>query len=150
MTFEEDIDQSVILESEFLKLASDVSFSLRKIDMKASVVSIVLKDYNFVSTSRQKKIEYTNSYDLISKAVVELFNENYTEGVKIRYICVGLTGFKSENDSSQIDFFSMIKENQEKIEKEKKVEKVTKAMDALKEKYGDKINYASTIKNKQI
>ena len=31
-----------------------------------------------------------------------------------------------------------------------KVEKVTKAMDALKEKYGDKINYASTIKNKQI
>ena len=118
--------------------------------MKESVVSIVLKDYNFVSTSRQKKIEYTNSYDLISKAVVELFNENYTEGVKIRYICVGLTGFKSENDSSQIDFFSMIKENQEKIEKEKKVEKVTKAMDALKEKYGDKINYASTIKNKQI
>lgn len=150
VTFEEDIDQSVILESEFLKLASDVSFSLRKIDMKASVVSIVLKDYNFVSTSRQKKIEYTNSYDLISKAVVELFNENYTEGVKIRYICVGLTGFKSENDSSQIDFFSIIKENQEKIEKEKKVEKVTKAMDALKEKYGDKINYASTIKNKQI
>lgn len=149
ITFENDINDSVTIEKEFLKLASNVSFSLRKIDMKASVVSIVLKDANFISNSRQKKIEYTNSYDIISKNVIELVRENYMNGTAIRYICVGVSGLKNNTADEQIDLFSMVEENTNKTKENKKKEKVTKAMDKLKEVYGDRIDYASTIQIKK-
>lgn len=148
ITFETDISDNYILEKEFLKLTSKVSFLLRKINMKASVVSIVLKDSNFISNSRQRKIEYTNSYDIISKNIIELFKDNYTVGTNIRYICVGVSGLKENNTEEQLDFFSIVEEEKSKKEIGKKKEKVTKAMDKLKEIYGSKIDYASTIQIK--
>lgn len=148
ITFENDIVDIIELENEMLKLVSDVSFSLRKMNMKASVVSIVLKDSNFVSISRQKKVELTYSYDILSKNVLELLRENYTNKRPIRYICVGLSGLKKVDEDEQIDLFSMLEENNEKKKKSIRKEKVTQAMDKLKEIYGDKVDYASTIKKK--
>ena len=85
ITFEADKDNYIELEKEFLKLTSDVSYSLRKEKFKGDVVSIVLKTADFVSISRQKKTEYTNAYDDISKEVLELFNDNFKSGMQIRY-----------------------------------------------------------------
>ena len=65
ITFESDISDIIVVEKEFVKLTSDVAFTLRKNNMKASVVSIVFKDAMFVSSSRQKKINFTNSFDEI-------------------------------------------------------------------------------------
>ncbi|MGN1012827.1 MAG: DNA polymerase IV [Clostridia bacterium] len=146
ITFESDISDVFILEKEFLKLSSKVAFLLRKNNMKANIVSIILKDSNFISNSRQKKIEYTNYYEIISKNVIELLRDNYINGIAIRYICVGVSGLKREDDEEQIDMFSILNENKIKNLENVKKEKVTKTMDKLKEKYGDKIDYASTIK----
>lgn len=119
ITFENDIDNVIELEKEFLKLASKVSYSLREINMKASIISISLKDSMFVMSSRQKKIEYTNSYDNIVKAVIELLNDNYTNGTQIRYICVNASGLKGENsDNVQLDFFTINNENNKENKKE--------------------------------
>lgn len=116
--------------------------------MKANVVSIVLRDCNFISNSRQRKIEYTNAYDVISKNIIELFKDNYTNGTSIRYICVGVSGLKENNVQEQLDIFSIVEENKSKKEIVKRKEKVTKTMDKLKEIYGSKIDYASTITTK--
>lgn len=148
ITFETDISDKEAIEREFLKLTSNVSFSLRKLNMKANVVSIVLRDCNFISNSRQRKIEYTNAYDVISKNIIELFKDNYTNGTSIRYICVGVSGLKENNVQEQLDIFSIVEENKSKKEIVKRKEKVTKTMDKLKEIYGSKIDYASTITTK--
>ena len=145
ITFEADKDNYVELEKEFLKLVSDVSYSLRKEKFKGDVVSIVLKTADFVSISRQKKTEYTNAYDDISKEVLELFNDNFKSGMQIRYICVGVAGLKKSDAEEQIDLFSLVEDNKQKEVKKERKEKVTEAMDKLKAVYGDKINYASSI-----
>ena len=144
ITFENDIDNVIELEKEFLKLASKVSYSLREINMKASIISISLKDSMFVMSSRQKKIEYTNSYDNIVKAVIELLNDNYINGVKIRYICINASGLKGENsDNVQLDFFTI---NNENNKENKKRTTAMKAMDKLKNKYLNKFDYSSILK----
>lgn len=149
ITFETDITDKNILEKQFLKLTSSVSYSLRKLNMKASVVSIVLKDSNFISNSRQRKIDYTDAYDIIAKNIIEIFEENFIKGTNIRYICVGVSGLKENNSEEQLDIFSIIGEDKVKKESSKKKEKVTKTMDKLKEIYGYKIDYASTIQIKK-
>ena len=145
ITFESDISDIIVLEKEFVKLTSDVAFTLRKNNMKASVVSIVFKDAMFVSSSRQKKINFTNSFDEICKSVIELVRENYKNGVAIRYICVGLSSLKQKSDNEQLDLFNMLEENVKGKKNNENKEKATKVMDKLKEIYGDKIDYASTI-----
>ena len=145
ITFEADKDNYIELEKEFLKLTSDVSYSLRKEKFKGDVVSIVLKTADFVSISRQKKTEYTNAYDDISKEVLELFNDNFKAGMQIRYICVGVSGLKKSDAEEQIDLFSLVEDNKQKEVKKERKEKVTEAMDKLKAKFGDKIDYASSI-----
>lgn len=145
ITFESDISDIIVLEKEFVKLTSDVAFTLRKNNMKASVVSIVFKDAMFVSSSRQKKINFTNSFDEICKSVIELVRENYKNGVAIRYICVGLSSLKQKSDNEQLDLFNMLEENVKSKKNNENKEKATKVMDKLKEIYGDKIDYASTI-----
>ncbi len=145
VTFESDISDVLTIEKEYTKIVSDISFELRRLEMKANVVSIILKDAKFSSISRQKKIESTNSYDIIYKAVVELIHDNYINGKPIRYICAGLSGLESENENKQLDIFSIVEEDKNKSEKIDKKNKATKAMDKLKAIYGDKINYASSI-----
>lgn len=145
ITFESDISDIIVLEKEFVKLTSDVAFTLRKNNMKASVVSIVFKDAMFVSSSRQKKINFTNSFDEICKSVIELVRENYKNGVAIRYICVGLSSLKQKSDNEQLDLFNLLEENVKSKKNNENKEKATKVMDKLKEIYGDKIDYASTI-----
>ena len=147
ITFESDINDSVTLEKELLKITSNIAFSLRKMRFKASVISITLKDNMFISSSSQKKIDYTNSFDVLAKNVVELFREHYTLGANIRYICVGASGLRGEDDNEQIDIFNML-ENKENIKKDKRKKEVVDAMDKLKEKFGDKIDYASAIEIK--
>ena len=149
ITFEADKDNYIELEKEFLKLTSDVSYSLRKEKFKGDVVSIVLKTADFVSISRQKKTEYTNAYDDISKEVLELFNDNFKPGMQIRYICVGVAGLKKTDAEEQIDLFSMVESNTKAEKKKERKEKVTEAMDKLKAIYGDKIDYASSIDVKE-
>lgn len=146
ITFSEDINDIAILEKELLKLTSTVSHELRELKFKASVVQIVLKDSNFISLSRQRKIEYTASYDILSKYVLELFKDNYITSKNIRYICVGVSGLSSKNSNEQLDFFELVKGKN--IEDGKK-EKATQVMDKLKEKYKDKIDYASVIDAKK-
>lgn len=148
ITFESDIDDILILEKEFNKIASSVSYTLRKLKLQGSVISITLKDNMFISSSKQKKMEYTNSFDEIVKYTYELLDEHYQQGTKIRYICVAVSSLKEENESTQLDLFNMV-ENGDNSTKTRKKE-VTQALDKLKTIYGDKIDYASAIDIKSL
>lgn len=151
ITFPEDLSDTLALEQELIKITSEISHELRTMNMRANVAQIILKDSNFVSINRQRKIEYTNSYDELVKHIIELFRENYVLGTKIRFVSVGASGLKNENADEQLDFFSIVEEKKEekKVETTKKKKKKTaaEALDKLKSIYGDKIDYASAIKN---
>ena len=151
ITFSKDISDSIVLEQELLKLTSEISHELRIKKLKANVIQIVLKDDNFISSSRQKKVEETNLYDDMSRNVIELFRDNFVEGTKLRYVCVGVNNLKSEDEDEQLNIFSIVEEekNIEVVKQSKKKAEVAKAMDKLKEKFGDKIDYASVIKSKK-
>lgn len=139
-TFRSDISDSHELEKEFRKLASDISFELREKNLKGSVISIYLKNSSFVTKSHQKQVLLTNSYDEIINTVIQLLRDNYIDGVSIRYICIGVS--KLTSNEEQQDIFSLLEDNSKKKEKN---EKAVKAMDMLRSKYGDKINFASAI-----
>ena len=151
ITFSKDISDSIVLEQELLKLTSEISHELRIKKLKANVIQIVLKDDNYISSSRQKKVEETNLYDDMSRNVIELFRDNFVEGTKLRYVCVGVNNLKSEDEDEQLNIFSIVEEekNIEVVKQSKKKAEVAKAMDKLKEKFGDKIDYASVIKSKK-
>ncbi len=144
ITFQSDISDIKSLEKEFNKLASSVSYTLRNLKMKTSVVSIVLRNSDFSTISRQKKIEYTSNFDDIVRNVIELFNEYYVPETKIRYICVALSGLKSNNENEQIDLFNIEENNNKNVKKDN----AALAMDKLKSIYGDKIDYGSAIEIK--
>lgn len=144
ITFQADIDDIESLEKELVKIASSISFSLRNLELKASVVSVSLKDNMFVTKSKQKKINYTNSFDEISKSSIELLTDMHKVNTKIRYICLAMSGLKNNDNEEQIDLFNIIQNKQEDA-KNKKKEEVIIAMDKLKNIYGDKIDFASAI-----
>lgn len=147
-TFEQDLTDNLAIEQELIKISSTISFELRKLNLKANVIQIALKDNEFVSINRQRKVDYTNSYDDIVKYALELFRDNYKPGVKIRFASVGASGLKNESEDEQIDIFNMLSSKEEKKieENSKRKQTAAKAMDRLKEQFGDKIDYASALK----
>ncbi len=150
ITFSQDISDSIQIEKELLKLTSEISHELRVKKLRANVIQIGIKDTNFISSTRQKKVEETNLYDDMSKYVLELFRDNYVQGTLIRFVSVGATGLKSEDEQKQLSIFSLVDE-EKNLDKEKYTKKkveVAKTMDKLKEKFGDKIDYASVLNTK--
>ena len=143
ITFSSDINNYKELEEHMIKLLSDVSYSLRKKDMKCSVIGITLKDNLFVNTNRQKKIDYTNSFGYMCKNLQCLLNENYVEGVKIRAITVFASSLQNDKDNVQMDLFTNVEEKKTN----EKYEKAEKALDQLREKFGNtKIDFGNVKK----
>lgn len=141
VTFAKDIENREEVIKCIKKLSDIVAFSLRKDNLKCTTVSISIKYSNFSVINRQKKIISTDLFQDISKAVIKLFNENYTIG-KVRAITVGVTDLKSKFDEVQLSLFDKDDE-QSNI----KLEKVSRKIDDLRLIYGeDKINFGSVIK----
>ena len=67
----------------------------------------------------------------------------------IRYICVGLTGLKSNSEDEQLNIFNIVEKDRNIEKYNKNKEKGTQVMDRLRDIYGDKIDYASTINLKK-
>lgn len=141
VTFAKDIENIEEVIKCIKKLSDIVAFSLRKDKLKCSTVSISIKYSNFSVINRQKKIISTDLFQDISKAVIKLFNENYTIG-KVRAITVGVTDLKSNLDEIQLSLF-----DKEDEKSNIKLEKISRKIDDLRLIYGeDKINFGSVIK----
>ena len=104
---------------------------LRDIGKSAGVLSVSIKDRDFVSVSRQKKLDVpTNSTNIIYKNACILFDELW-EGQPLRHLGIRASDLYSD-DLYQLSFFEA------DIEKQRALDT---AVDEIREQYGA-IHYA--------
>ena len=117
---------------------------LRKKNLYAKTVNIWIKYSNFYKVSKQIKV--SNSIDTdddIYHYALLLFNEIWDNNYYIRGLCVGVDNLSNKHDK-QLSLFNTEDDNYMDEDKEN----LQKAMDIIKERYGnDKIGYADEMKN---
>jgi DNA polymerase-4 len=140
-TLREDTNDIEFLKTVMLSLCEEVGYDARRSNFKGNTVSITLKYNDFKVITRQKTVKQTNLTKDIYEAGVKLLEDNYNKNRLIRLIGIGINGASGEN-SEQISIFSM-----GNITGTNREEKLEKAVDALKGKYGsDIIKRARLIK----
>ena len=129
-------------------LASITGMRLRKKKLYANTVNIWIKYSNFVKVSKQIKVNNSINTDSdIYKYACLLFDKLWDRDNYIRGLCVGVDNL-SNNHDKQLSLFDKNINDTKTINK-KYDEKLQKAMDSIKEKYGsDKIGYADESVNK--
>ena len=106
-------------------LAEQVSFRLRKHNLVANTVAVVLKTNNFNTFTHQKSIEATSRTKDILLNAKNVLEEMYKENYSIR-----LVGVRVDNlESKDIVQLSLFNNNQ-------KQDKIDYVLDNLKSKYG--------------
>lgn len=124
----EDISNIEKLEEILLALTEQVTYRLRKQKMLAKVVNVQLRTKDFVDTSHQRKmLSATASTKEIFNNAKELLKQMYRKGTPIRLIGLRLDDL-TDKEEMQISLFDNVKD--------RKQEKLDKAIDSLKDKYG--------------
>ncbi len=129
------------LEEILLELTEQVTYRLRKYELIANSVNVQLRTKEFKDFSHQGKLDVaTSSTKQIYAKAKKLLEEMYKEGTFIRLVGVRVDNLE-EKERRQLSLF----EDNEK----KKLDKIDKVMDSLKDKYGyDSIIYAGRLKKK--
>ena len=123
-------------------LVENVCVSLRREKKYASVVSVTIKDREFKTYSRQKKlINETDNTDEIFSEIKKLFNEAWDEE-PIRLLGVGVSHLTVDK-KRQLSLF----EEEENVEKNSELDKV---IDKLKSQYGVNIVQKASLIDSNI
>lgn len=122
-------------------LADSICTTLRTKNQYGLVVTVILKDRFFKTSSHQKKLtNATNNYNIILNQACFLFDEMW-DMEPIRLIGLGISNLTNKT-THQISIFEDIK----KIDEDDSIDKI---LDSIKDKYGNQvINKASFMKKK--
>ena len=129
ITLPQDCEDIEKLEEILLMLVEQVTYRLRKQNLKAKVVNVQIKTNEFKVFSHQRKMEkYTDVTKYIYQEAKKLLKD-LKINKPIRLIGIRVDDLSNE-ENSQISLFDIqTKEN-------KKQEKIDKTLDKIKEKYG--------------
>lgn len=128
ITLPRNIENIKKLEEIVLALTEQVTFRLRRYNLLANTVGIQLRTKNFEDTSHQGKLPAaTSSTKEIYQKAKELLKHLYQEGQAIRLVGVKVDHL-TKKEQQQISLFQN--------EADSKQEKLDKAIDQLKQKYG--------------
>lgn len=119
-----------------LWLAETVGGRLRKEEQKAHMISVEIKYNTFQTVSHQKQIvRATNTDMVIYQTACELFKECWN-GVPIRLLGIRTSKLVDDDTPQQMNIFDF-QINQENERKNAKHEKLDKALDEIRKKFGD-------------
>ncbi|MCK4532281.1 DNA polymerase IV [bacterium] len=136
-TFQQDTDNKEKIGSALLSLCEKVSQRLFQKELKAKTITLKIRTGDFKTYSRTVSISNpTNFTDVIFKEIQKTYNNFQTKGKKIRLLGVKASNFSL--DTKQSDFLSE-KEN-------KKRKKIQRAMEKIKDKFGEDAIYRSGSK----
>ena len=135
-TFEADTENSQEIESTLMYLSEKVSSRMRREDIKTRTITLKIRLEGFKTYTRAITIPLsTNFTDILYKYIKELYNEFDRKGKKVR-----LLGVRASNLS-----FGDTKEDLFEGTHDNKREDVHKAIDKIKERFGNwSIHRAST------
>ena len=124
-----------------MKLSEEVGCDARKYGYKGKTVSIVIKYGDFQVITRQKSITPTYLTKDIYKTGISLLEENWNGIKPVRLLGIGLSNIKEEF-FEQLSIFDMDENIKDENNKEEKLER---AMDAIRLRYG-----SNTVKRAKL
>ncbi len=131
------------IKTAVMGLSDTVATRLRKHKMKAFGVKVDIKDPDFKVISRQQQLDNpTNLAETISGTAMAIIKKSWRMRDPIRLITITAINLCDENQAQQLSLFS-----DENIMTEKS-EKIERAMDDIREKFGSgAINFGSVVNN---
>ena len=113
-----------------LVMAESVAMRMRELAMKCTVVEVSVRDSDLNGFVRQRKIDTPTSSSLeIAQVAFALFKSNYRWGKPLRGVGVRGASLVPADTPVQLGFFS-------NAEKREKLERLDKAVDVVRERYG--------------
>lgn len=139
-TLPQDVTTQEEAEKVLLMLAEMVAGRLRKEKQKAGMVSVEIKYSTFVSVSHQKQLSKATQTDrVLYEAARDLFEELWN-GEAIRLLGIRTSKLVDEFEPEQITLFEYQNQKQDA-----KQEKLNKALDEIRGKYGEGIITRGTL-----
>ncbi|MGF1639285.1 MAG: DNA polymerase IV [Cyclobacteriaceae bacterium] len=126
-TFEADTIDVQRLRSVIMGMVEKITFLLRRDNKLASCITVKIRYSDFETVSRQVRIAYTSSEQLLIAKALELFDKLYSRRLLIRLVGVRLSGIAHGN--YQISLFD---DTEEEIN-------LNQAVDKMRLKYGPTI-----------
>lgn len=125
-----------------LSLAETVSARLREDNVKISVISVGIKDFNFVYYGHQRTLDTpTNITYEIYETACQIFDEMWNK-IPIRHLGIHTSHVTTEN-SRQLNIFDNVDYE--------KMERLDKAVDEIRKRFGiDSIKRASFLNDKAV
>lgn len=145
ITFKRDLVGAEDIKTAIVALTDKVAGRLRSYELKCQGVKIDIKDPLFRTISRQKHLEAaTNLGNEIVDAAMELMIKSWNFKDPIRMLTITGIGLVDENEAEQLSIFCMDNKNREKSEQ------VGRALDNIRQKYGESAITFGTIINNDI
>lgn len=136
-TLAKDVTTEKEAKEVLLMLAESVAGRLRKAKQKAGMVSVEIKYHTFQTVSHQKQLEKaTHTEQGIYEAACALFKELWN-GEPIRLLGIRTSKLTDEAEPVQMSIFDFQPEMEQKVQKEEKHQKLDKALDEIRKKYGE-------------
>lgn len=140
MTIPFDVYDASTAKMVLLSLCETVGMRLRKDNVKVSVIAVSIKDIALRSTRHQMTLfTATNITNEIFRSVSRVFDELWDEYTPIRQLGVHTSRVVDSNTERQLNLFDM--------QSYQKYEKLDKAIDTIRERYGEEAVFrASYVK----
>ena len=152
MTFKRDLVTREEIETGVAVQVDRIAMSLRRQDLKGSVISVQIKTPQLVVISRQTSLNhYTWLEHEIREIAMKLILDNWHIGNPIRAITVGVSKLVPSRDATeQLDLFDLVGENQNSEKTRQRQDKMEAAVDALRQKMGNMAVTLGVQKNEEI
>lgn len=152
MTFKRDLVTREEIETGVAVQVDRIAMSLRRQDLKGSVISVQIKTPQLVVISRQTSLNhYTWLEHEIREIAMKLILDNWHIENPIRAITVGVSKLVPSRDATeQLDLFDLVGENQNSEKTRQRQDKMEAAVDALRQKMGNMAVTLGVQKNEEI
>ncbi len=132
ITLDFDTMDIEIIKKVLLELSDKISSRLRARTLKAKTIKLKVKFFDFKVVTRQITLNrFISQSDIIYKNAIELFQT--IEKRPVRLLGIGVSNFEKHSDE-QLSLFD-----------DKKIERVEKVVDTLKNRMGDEVIKRATF-----
>lgn len=146
MTFSHNLTQHDDIAVQVMMLCDNVGARLRKHGQKCQTVQVLIRDPDFRNLSRQTTLSAaTDSTRLLTETALALIAQHWTPGKPIRMITVTASSLVERGDTGeQLSLF-----DEGAAARREKLERLDRAVDALRGKYGrDAVQYGGALRRK--
>lgn len=141
VTLEEDVKDMEMANAVLLALADSVSARMRSDGKKAGGVSVSIRYLDFKTRSHQRTLYYPiESTKDVYETAKQLLSELWKDRRPLRLMSIALTNLTTEEPGEQMSFFG-----EDSGETRQRNEKLDRAVDALRNKFGSDIVQRGTV-----